>query len=495
MKQIVKNFNNLIKGTIFKLQNKTNNNFKISNFNKYLITFISLLFFYIFYLLMPLLYDKTWVQTNIENKLLSEFKINLSTSAQISYRILPAPHFLVKDSKIIVEGAKDEKSIAEIKFLKIFLDQRNFFNKEKMNLKSIIINQANFSLLRSELGLLNNIRKKKFSNKKIKVNDSNIFLKNNLDEIISIIKIDKATLFFDDKKPSNIFYLSGEIFNVPFTLDFKNHNNLTKYEEINLSFQSLKLDITNVLNLNENNTITGKNIISTFNSKINTKYDVKEKLIIFKSNNSKINNSHLDYNGKLSINPFDLDLNIRLNNYKISKLLNKNSILTELVKTELLFNDNISINTSMFINSNAKKEIFQSAKINFHIINGKVNFDNTKFLNDKIGLLKLINSNLFLQNGKLVFNSDILINIDNSDHLFSFLNTDKWIRKDLKNILINLDYDFLTNQIKFNNIKIDNNENNEQLLRIIEGFSDNNNNNFNKSRRLVNELLKAIYEG
>ena len=78
----------------------------------------------------------------------------------------------------------------------------------------------------------------------------------------------------------------------------------------------------------------------------------------------------------------------------------------------------------MFINSNAKNEIFQSAKINFHIINGKVNFDNTKFLNDKIGLLKLINSNLFLQNGKLVFNSDILINIDNSDHLFSFLNTD-----------------------------------------------------------------------
>ena len=495
MKQIVKNFNNLIKRTIFKLQNKTNNNFEISNFNKYLITFISLLFFYIFYLLMPLLYDKTWVQTNIENKLLSEYKINLSTSAQISYRILPAPHFLVKDSKIIVEDTKNEKSIAEIKFLKIFLDQRNFFNKEKMNIKNIIINQANFSLLRSELGLLNNIRKTKFSNKKIEVNNSNIFLKDNLDEIISIIKIDKATLFFDDKKLSNIFYLSGEIFNVPFTLDFKNHNNLTKYEEIYLSSQSLNLDITNVLNLNENNTITGKNIISIFNSKINTKYDVKEKLIIFKSNNSKINNSHLDYNGELSINPFDLDLNIRLNNYKISKLLNKNSILTEFVKTELLFNDNISINTSMFINSNAKNEIFQGAKINFHIINGKINFDNTNFLNDKIGSLRLINSNLFLQNGKLVFNSDILINIDNSDHLFSFLNTDKLIRKDLKNILINLDYDFLTNQIKFNNIKIDNNENNEQLLRIIEGFSDNNNNNFNKSRRLVNELLKAVYEG
>ena len=49
MKQIAKNFNNLIKKTIFKVQNKTNTKFKISTFNKFLITFIGILFFYIFY--------------------------------------------------------------------------------------------------------------------------------------------------------------------------------------------------------------------------------------------------------------------------------------------------------------------------------------------------------------------------------------------------------------------------------------------------------------
>ena len=69
MKQIVKNFNNLIKKTIFKVKNKTNNKFIISNFNKFLITFISVLFLYIFYLLIPILYDKDWVKDNIENKL------------------------------------------------------------------------------------------------------------------------------------------------------------------------------------------------------------------------------------------------------------------------------------------------------------------------------------------------------------------------------------------------------------------------------------------
>ena len=53
MKQIVKNFNNLIKKTIFKLKNKTNNKFHVSTFNKYIITAISILFAYIFYLLIP----------------------------------------------------------------------------------------------------------------------------------------------------------------------------------------------------------------------------------------------------------------------------------------------------------------------------------------------------------------------------------------------------------------------------------------------------------
>ena len=40
MKQIVKNFNNLIKKTIFKVQNKTNNNFKLVALIKYLITLL-----------------------------------------------------------------------------------------------------------------------------------------------------------------------------------------------------------------------------------------------------------------------------------------------------------------------------------------------------------------------------------------------------------------------------------------------------------------------
>ena len=68
MKQIVKKFNNLIIRTIFKVKNKTNNNYHIGTFNKSLIASISLLFFYIFYLSIPVLYEKNWLQRNIEKK-------------------------------------------------------------------------------------------------------------------------------------------------------------------------------------------------------------------------------------------------------------------------------------------------------------------------------------------------------------------------------------------------------------------------------------------
>jgi hypothetical protein len=494
MKQIAKNFNNLIKKTIFKVQNKTNTKFKISTFNKFLITFIGILFFYIFYLLLPLLYDKGWVKDNIETKLLSEFKIDLSSFKDISYRILPAPHYLIKDSKILLNSLKNPESIADVKNFKIFISQKNLFNKEKMTIKNITINEANFFLLRSDFKILNNSNNNKFSNKKIEIKKSNIFFKDNLEEIIAIVKINRAILFFEDKELLNLFNLKGNVFTIPFTLEVKNTNDLIKKKEINFKAKSLNLNVFNESVVEQNNQVIGKNIISFLNSTISTQYEVDDKFITFISNSSRINGSKIKYNGELSINPFDLNLNIILNDYKISQLFKRNSIFTELLKSELFFNENITLNTSLIVKSNTKNQIFHKAEIYFTIKNGKINLDNTKFINNDIGLFKLDNSNVFYENNKLVLNTDLLLDVKDSNRLFSFLNTSKKSRKEIRNILINLNYDFLSNEIQFNNIKINNSDMEGQFLNIIDGFKDNSSNNLIKSRRLFNELFD-VYDG
>ena len=83
MKKIVKTFNNFIKSTIFKVENKTKDKFYISNFSKYIIAIIAILFIYIFYLLIPLLYDKNWVQNKIVTKLSAEFNILILSNSFI----------------------------------------------------------------------------------------------------------------------------------------------------------------------------------------------------------------------------------------------------------------------------------------------------------------------------------------------------------------------------------------------------------------------------
>ena len=122
------------------------------------------------------------------------------------------------------------------------------------------------------------------SNKKIKIINSNIFFKDNLNEIISIVKIEKALLFFDYNKLLNLINLHGEVFNIPFILDFENLVNSARDSSL---FLDTSAKFTNLRKTNQN-FIAGKNIISFLNATINTKYEINKKLITFTSDSSRL---------------------------------------------------------------------------------------------------------------------------------------------------------------------------------------------------------------
>ena len=494
MNKIIKNFNNLIQKTIFKVKNKTNNKFNISGLNKVIITLIGSLFLYIFYLLLPNIYDKTWVEEKIKKNLLSEFKIDLASTEDISYRILPSPHFLIKDTNILSNEPNNKKIIGEVRNLKVFINQGNFFDKEKITLKNIIIKDANFSLSGIDLKRFNSSINEKLSDKKIQFDKGNIFFKDNINEIFAIVKINDANLFFNDQVLHNEFNLKGSIFSIPFTFEIKNKNDQQIEKKISFNAKSLNLEINNNYIVDNDGQAKGNNIVTFLGTLLNSEFKLSNNSVIFFSKNSRIKNNKIDYNGILSINPFDLDLKIDLNHNNISELLNFNPILIELLKSGSLFNSNISLKTLINANSNNQKNLFQNSKIYLNITNGKINFDKTKFINSDIGSFELSNSNLFVQDNRLILNTNLFFEIKNSSKLFSSLNTKKKSRRKINNVLINFDYDFSNNVIKFNNVKIDNKKVGDQILNIIEEFEDNNSNNTIKTKRLLNNLLDA-YEG
>ena len=75
------------------------------------------------------------------------------------------------------------------------MSKKNFFEKEKVDITKIVINDANFSISSSDLKLFNELKNKKFSHNKINIINSNVFFKDNLGEIISIIKISNHLYF------------------------------------------------------------------------------------------------------------------------------------------------------------------------------------------------------------------------------------------------------------------------------------------------------------
>tara|TARA_B110000196_G_scaffold318681_1_gene334641 strand:+ start:685 stop:2208 length:1524 start_codon:yes stop_codon:yes gene_type:complete len=498
--KIVKYFNYIINLILLKKTNKSKNKsfnkirFKISNFNKYLITLISILFVYLFYLTLPSLYNKTWVQNTIEKKLLNEFKINFSISSQISYEILPSPHFTIKNVKIIDGALNNPKELAEIRNLKIYISQKNIFNKNKLEIKSILIDDANFLLQENNFDFFSKFLNKKFLKKKINITNSNIFFKNFNEETIFITKISKLSLFYDDLKLINQILLQSEVFNIPFKLNME--KDLNKKNIIRVHSEKLKLKFQNQ-SIKDNNIINGLNELSFLNKKLISKYELKDNILSFTSVNSQWPNNKIDYNGKLNFQPFNLNLEINLEKVYLMKLLNSDSIFFELIKSKKLFHDNLT-STIIFNSPNIlDNKILNELKINFKIVNGEISLDHSYILSKAIGLLKLSNSKLILDDDNLVFNSNFNLSIKNSKSFFFFFQTPKKIRKQIKNISFNLNFAFLNNELEVNSFKIDGLELNQEIKEILSTFNETKNNqidNLIMFKSLINKIF-AAYDG
>ena len=169
---------------------------KIRNFNKYLIFFICLLFLYIFYLSIPTLYNKEILQKELKEKLLDDFKINISLSSNIKYLILPSPHILVENAKFFDNNTKVPQELGQIKKLKIFISQKSLLDRKNLRIIKILMDNSNFSVNKKNLSFYKTLFFNRFS-------DKNIYAKNSMP--IAGIQFDILGEEFTDSNNNKIF--------------------------------------------------------------------------------------------------------------------------------------------------------------------------------------------------------------------------------------------------------------------------------------------------
>ena len=126
-------------------------------------------------------------------------------------------------------------------------------------------------------------------------------------ETISIVKIPKLFLFYDSVKLINIVNFNGEIFKTPFKYKLeKKIFSQTSETLTEINSKKLNINYSNNSFKNKKN-IEGLNKVSILNFKLLTDYIYSDKLFLFNSQKSQSVNKNVQYNGKLNLDPFDLD--------------------------------------------------------------------------------------------------------------------------------------------------------------------------------------------
>ena len=92
------------------------------------------------YLSLPGLLNKKVLENNLKNRIFDEFKFKIDTPSDISYSILPTPHFVIKNVKILNKNSKKYDGIF-IKKFKVKISQRNLFTYKNFIINEIILEE------------------------------------------------------------------------------------------------------------------------------------------------------------------------------------------------------------------------------------------------------------------------------------------------------------------------------------------------------------------
>ena len=483
----LKNINNFINNLLEKNLNKLN--FKNLSYlfknNKIILTFVALFVIFVSYLLLPTFFNQTDISKKLKNELQVKYDLNFKFSQNIKYNFFPRPHFITTDSKIL----DNKKEISEISKLKIFISFDNLFSIKDIEIRDIILENANFNLDTKNYNFFIELLNKDFQGGNIIINNSNIFFKHIEDEVLFIIKIFKMKYYFDLKELKNIFYSENEIFNIPFSVEsFFSEDNKKNLSTINLDL--MKLNIENEL-IFENNKKIGKSKLNLNKIKRLVDYKIEKNSFDFHIFD-KIDQPDVTYKGKFNFKPFYANLEGSSDEINLNYLFSSNAIVAQLLKTEIFNNKNIDFKLNINADSIYKNSNFKNVELNLKIQDGLIDTDRTKFEWRDIADFELMESLIFVRNGELVLDGKLKIKIKEFNKLYKFLLTPKNYRNKINQIDLNFTYNFDQKIAELKDIKIDNkiNDNvNKILSNVILKKDDLQNKIYFKN--LLNQAIKS----
>jgi hypothetical protein len=138
-----------------------------------------------------------------------------------------------------------------------------------------------------------------------------------------------------------------------------------------------------------------------------------------------------------------------------SHLFSDNAIIKQLLKTEILNNNNIDFKLNISANKIKNFDSFTNIFFKSKIQEGLIDLDQTKFSWKNHANFSLTDSLIYIKNGKLVLDANSEIKLINLNEIYKFLITPKNLRKKITKMNVNFTYLFDEKTLNINDIKVD----------------------------------------
>ena len=414
------------------------------------------------YLSIPNFYDTSNLINNVKNQLYKDLNIDFNLSEKFSYNLFPKPNFTFQKIKFLHQ----DKNFASIDEMKIYISISNLFKLNDIEIKDINLNKVNFDLNKKNYDFFVKLLNSNFSNFNLEIKNSNIFYRNIENEVLFINKIDQLKYYYDLKDNKNTFVANNEIFNIPYTIEFKNHKDEKKIlTKVNFDF--LKLQIKNILSYKQ---IQKNGLIEFIHNKKKSEgtYQINNNLFNFNYLNQSLGND-FKYEGIINFIPFFSEISGDIDIINLNKLFNPDAILLQLFKSELLNNKNLNINAIINAEQIIPFRDLNNLVFKFRIEDGLLDVSETKFNWLNYVDFQLFDSLLYVKDNNLVLDSNISIDIHNSSEIYKFFQTPRNYRKKINKIKLNFIYNFDQEITNLNNIEIDDLVNPE-VNKILDQF-------------------------
>ena len=226
------------------------------------------------------------------------------------------------------------------------------------------------------------------------------------------------------------------------------------------------------------------------NKNTSLNYIINKNNLVFNSKDNKDN-----FKGFFDFKPFYLSMNVAYDGLSLKNLFNESSIIIDLIKTELLNNENLNAKIALDIKNIINIDELKDLSLIVTLEEGNINVSDSSIMwkdDLKINLSEsFINFDL---NGVNLIGRMIL-EFKNLENFYRSFQIKKGDRKMVKKIDLDFNYNLDNKKISFDNVKIDNSSNLE-IQKFIENFNSKKNMIINKVtfKNFVNNFF-SVYAG